>query len=204
MEVAECVVKRKSIRCFRKKEIEEKILCEILNAGIAAPSPKNIQPWRFKVVRKGLEKNRVLKSLSFSLEIAKKKWDNKGIIRKDVEEAFESVRIMQMADILIFVFLQIDKKDDKKDGVQWDLMATEKEATYIQAVGACIENMLLRATSLGIGSLWLCDFLYGYNSIIEEIKIELPLMGIVALGYPDKIEEKIPKKERVDLDRLII
>ena len=107
---------------------------------------------------------------------------------------------MQMADILIFVFLQIDKND----GVQWDLMATEKEATYIQAIGACIENMLLRATSLGIGSLWLCDFLYGYNSIIEEIKIELPLMGIVALGYPDKIEEKIPKKERVDLNRLII
>lgn len=77
MEVAECVVKRKSIRYFRKKEIEEKLLCEILNAGVAAPSPKNIQPWRFKVVRKGLEKNRVLKSLVFLRKLLKRS----GIIK---------------------------------------------------------------------------------------------------------------------------
>ena len=42
------------------------------------------------------------------------------------------------------------------------------------------------------------------SSIMEEIKIELPLMGIVALGYPDNIEEKIPKKERIDLKKLMI
>lgn len=204
MDVAECLVKRKSIRHFLDKEIEEEILFKILNAGIAAPSPKNIQPWRFKIVRNGLEKDRILNSLSFSLEMAKKEWDSKGIFRNDIETAFDSVKIMQMADILIFVFLQIDKKDNKNDGVQWDLMATEKEATYIQSIGACIENMLLRATSLGIGGLWLCDFLYGYNAMLEEIKIELPLMGMVALGYPDKVEEKIPKKERIDLKRLII
>ncbi len=204
MNVTECLVKRKSIRHFRNKEIEDKFLFEILNAGIAAPSPKNIQPWRFKIIRKGIEKNRILNSLSFSLEGAKKEWDNKNIIRKDIEAAFESVRIMQMADILIFVFLQIDKKDNKNDGVQWELEATEKEVTYIQAIGACIENMLLKATSLGIGSLWLCDFLYGYNAILEEMKIELPLIGMVALGYPDEIEKKIPKKERIDLNELIL
>ncbi len=204
MNVTECLVKRKSIRHFRNKEIEDKFLFEILNAGIAAPSPKNIQPWRFKIIRKGIEKNRILNSLSFSLEGAKKEWDNKNIIRKDIEAAFESVRIMQMADILIFVFLQIDKKDNKNDGVQWELEATEKEVTYIQAIGACIENMLLKATSLGIGSLWLCDFLYGYNAILEEMKIELPLIGMVALGYPDEIEKKIPKKERIDLNGLIL
>lgn len=204
MDVAECLVKRKSIRHFLDKEIEEELLFEILNAGIAAPSPKNIQPWRFKIVRNGLEKNRILHSLSFSLDVAKKEWDSKGIFRKDIKAAYESVKIMQMANVLICVFLQIDKEDNKNDGVQWNLMATEKEATYIQAIGACIENMLLRATSLGIGGLWVCDFLYGYNSMLEEIKIELPLMGMVALGYPDKIEEKIPKKERVDLNRLII
>lgn len=42
MEVVECVIKRKSIRHFREKEIEEKLLCEILNAGIAAPSTLNL------------------------------------------------------------------------------------------------------------------------------------------------------------------
>lgn len=204
MDVVECLTKRKSIRHFTDKEIEEELLFEIINAGIAAPSPKNIQPWRFKIVRKGLGKNRILNSLIFSLEVARKEWNRKGILRKDIETAFESVKIMQMADVLICVFLQIDNKDNKNDGVQWSLMATEKEATYIQAIGACIENMLLRATSLGIGSLWLCDFLYGYNAVLEELKVDLPLMGMVALGYPDKIEEKIPKKERVDLTELVI
>ena len=204
MDVTECLAKRKSIRHFRNKKIEDKFLFEILNAGIVAPSPKNIQPWRFKIVSSGVEKNRILNILKFSLETAKKEWDNKNIIRQDIEEAFESVRSMQMADVLIFVFLQLDKIDNKNDGVQWELSATEKEATYIQAIGACIENMLLKATSLGIGSLWLCDFLYGYNAILEEMKIELPLIGMVALGYTDEIEEKIPKKKRKDLNRLIL
>ena len=42
---------RRSIRKFKSEPISEMDLHTILEAGIAAPSSKNRQPWHFTVVR---------------------------------------------------------------------------------------------------------------------------------------------------------
>ena len=35
----------------------------------------------------------------------------------------------------------------------------------IQSVGAAIQNMLLAAQDLGLGSLWICDVFYAYEQL---------------------------------------
>ncbi|MCR3884696.1 nitroreductase family protein [Methanotrichaceae archaeon M04Ac] len=51
MEVSEAIKKRRSIRKYQPRKIENDKLDRILEAGRLAPSAKNLQEWKFVVVR---------------------------------------------------------------------------------------------------------------------------------------------------------
>ncbi|MBN1538455.1 MAG: nitroreductase family protein [Anaerolineales bacterium] len=51
MSVMEAIRTRKSVRSFLDKPVEEEKLNEVLEAARLAPSAKNLQEWRFVVVR---------------------------------------------------------------------------------------------------------------------------------------------------------
>ena len=51
MELYEAIQKRHSVRSYQKKAVEEDKLTRVLDAGRAAPSARNLQPWKFVVVR---------------------------------------------------------------------------------------------------------------------------------------------------------
>ncbi len=80
---------------------------------------------------------------------------------------------MKTADCLICVFLDKDYAfDHTKD---------------CQSIGACIENMLLTATSLGIGSCWIGEILDRQIEVKELLQVDkdrYDLMAIISLGYP--------------------
>jgi len=50
MEIVEALRTRKSIRCFKPDPIPQKVLKEILEAAMQAPSTMNTQPWEFVVL----------------------------------------------------------------------------------------------------------------------------------------------------------
>lgn len=65
----------------------------------------------------------------------------------------------------------------------------------IQSVGACIENMLLRAHDKNIASLWI-----GYILEIEEelkkiLKTDKKLIASIALGYSEAKPKPRPRKD---------
>lgn len=51
MSVLEAIQKRQSIRKYKKEPIPENILRRVLEAARLAPSGKNLQPWKFILVR---------------------------------------------------------------------------------------------------------------------------------------------------------
>lgn len=51
MEALKCIMTRRSIRKYRPGTIPEARLRKILEAAMQAPSARNLQPWRFVVVR---------------------------------------------------------------------------------------------------------------------------------------------------------
>ncbi|WP_182187608.1 nitroreductase family protein [Pectinatus frisingensis] len=73
---------------------------------------------------------------------------------------------------------------------------------HVQAIGAALQNMLLTANDLGLGTCWIGEILKNE----EEIKILLnvpagyELMAVVSVGYP-KI---VSKGQRKPLDQAII
>jgi len=50
MDVFDCIKSRHSVRSYSEQQVEESIIKELIHAAICAPSGKNGQPWRFKVV----------------------------------------------------------------------------------------------------------------------------------------------------------
>jgi len=80
--------------------------------------------------------------------------------------------ILQSASVLIAVFL-------------------DKEVSYdytkdCQAVGACLQNLLLSLHSMDLGAVWIGEILKNKERVIEILKLpeRLELMAIVAVGYP--------------------
>ena len=73
----------------------------------------------------------------------------------------------------------------------------------IQAIGACLQNMLLAIHHLGLGGVWLGEILKNRKQV--EALLEVPdgveLMAVVALGHP---AEKPGKGTRKPLEQVII
>lgn len=86
------------------------------------------------------------------------------------------------ADCLIVVFL------DKAQSYHY--------VKDVQAIGACIQNMLLQATALGIGSCWIGEILNRAEDVnsLTGVSDNMELMAVIALGYSsDNIEQPIKK-----------
>ena len=62
MKVSEAIRTRRSIRVFRPRPVEEEKLMRVLEAGRLAPSARNMQEWRFVVVRDKATRERLAKA----------------------------------------------------------------------------------------------------------------------------------------------
>ncbi|UCG79027.1 MAG: nitroreductase [Nitrospirota bacterium] len=72
-----------------------------------------------------------------------------------------------------------------------------------QAIGACIQNMLLAAHALGLGSVWLGEILNKSDSVnsLLDISDEMGLMAVIAIGHP--ADRKATSKRR-DISEVIL
>lgn len=57
-----------------------------------------------------------------------------------------------------------------------------------------IENMLLRAVDLGLGTLWIANTCFAYPELIDYIGTDKQLIGAIAVGYPAERPVARPRK----------
>ena len=113
-----------------------------------------------------------------------------GQAKKDeVAQATRYGEIIRKAPVCVAVFL---------DG----------EACYhpgkdAQGAGACLQNMLLAAHSLGLGAVWLGEILKNSDMVRNSLGLAstMELQAVVALGHP---KHRNQKSERKPLDELIV
>ena len=70
MEFYEVIKKRKSVGKYKSDPVPENVLSRILEAGRIAPSAKNIQPWRFIIVRESKLKKKIAEASRGQLWLA--------------------------------------------------------------------------------------------------------------------------------------
>ncbi len=73
----------------------------------------------------------------------------------------------------------------------------------LMAIGACIQNMLLQAHSMGLATCWLGEILNKKTEVHEYLDLDkdLELLAVIAMGYPD---EELTEASRRPLKSLLI
>lgn len=187
MNINEIIMNRFSCRKFSNMALDNSQITEILNAARYAPSPKNRQPWRFYIIRN--------ESKTEFLKIFRdtgKEFCHADRLNECNSET-QTYNILNTADTIILVFnVYYSRTIFDTDDFLFDV-------TNIQAIGAAIQNMLLKATAMGIGSLWVCDIFSHNHQICSQYCPDGQLIAAVALGYPEKDIFKSSRKPLKDL-----
>jgi len=95
-------------------------------------------------------------------------------------------KIVKGANVLIAVFLDNSLSYDRTKDTQ--------------AIGACIQNMLLYIHSIGLGAVWLGEILKSKDRLIELVEgpKECELMAVIALGHPAEKGGRVSRKKSAD------
>jgi nitroreductase len=174
MNTLDTIAARRSIRKFKSAPIPEEALHAILMAGMQAPSGKNRQPWCFYVIR---EDKRAEMVCVLREGIARVKADG-----EDPGSSEWSANVMEQAPVTVFVF--------DPEGMQpWMAHSIGQNFDAVvntQSIGAAIQNMLLAALELGLGSLWICDVFYAYEELQKWLGAKGAMIAAISLGYADE------------------
>ena len=182
MEVLKAIEDRRSIRMFKGDEPSKEMIEDILNCGRLAPSAKNRQPWYFAIAKSDIKDKIADLMINYS-----KKADGKEERAKlgCPSSVNPTANVIKQAPILILVFRE---KDD--NWIVGDNLS----------IGACVENMCLKAEDLGLGSLWIRDTVYAAQEIADLVKrSNMELNCAVALGYAYQSPKKRPRKDLKDI-----
>lgn len=176
---------RRSIRKFKVDEVPHEALVQILEAARIAPSSRNGQTWKFLVL--GPEsKERALSAMDRGI---REKMENGGN-RQTLAGAAHTLRIMKSAPALIFVV----NPEAGPMLAPIEGMPHAMELLDTISVGAAVENMILEAETLGLGTLWIGFTIVAYDEIVEALGIEGQLISAIAVGYPDEQPAARPRK----------
>jgi nitroreductase len=191
MDTLTAIESRRSVRKFRDDTIPEDKLEAILRAASLAPSGKNRQPWRFVVV-KADKRPEMVRLMREGIEEKKARGEATG-------SAEWTIKVMEMAPVTVFVF--------NPEGVQpWlphDVRQMFSDIVNVQSVGAAIQNMLLAAQDLGLGSLWICDVFSAYEGLQAWTGESGEMIAAVSLGYAAESPEARPRKPMGDVVRYL-
>jgi nitroreductase len=185
------IAARRSIRAFKEEGLAEEVVRKILTAASQAPSGKNRQPWRFVTVQ-GAKRAEMVGVLREAVAAFKSRGEDTG-------SADWTVNVMERAPLTVFVFNEhgIDPWLDHS------VDQTFQELVDVQSIGAAIQNMLLAATDLGLGSLWIADVLYAVTELKAWLEEKGQLVAAVSFGVPNESPDARPRKPLDEIMRRI-
>lgn len=188
------ITARRSIRKYKNTPVDKSTIEHLIQYASFAPSTKNRQPWKF-VIYLGDEKEKLTNAMERGLD---REANGKTILPDSafgLPDAFHTLKIMKEAPVLIVV---LNTNGDSP----YEPINTDRRISEIcdsLSIGAAIENMLLEATKLGLGTLWIANSCFAYPELVECVGTEDQLVSIVALGYPDESPDMSPRKAMRDI-----
>lgn len=167
MEFSDVVCRRRSVREYQNQEVPLTTVKEILRLASYAPYPKITPNW-YSIVFHGQEKKELNKELLKYL-----------LLKRDVgSSTHNSIKICIKAPVLLLIYSMYNHQTNSL----YDELLNH---SYIQSSGAYIQNILLCATNLGLGSLWVNDILFFRDEIASYVGKSDYLVSCVLLGVPN-------------------
>ncbi len=190
-EALRTIASRRSVRSFTKDDVSDDQVTTLLRAANQAPSAHNQQAWRFIVLRgekkQGLAQLVTTRSASFPRPAA-------ALLRMGAKSILSAPVVIAVANT----------GDLIRHGT--DLFQVEKEMAHdffrtmeIQSSAAAVQNILLAATSLGLGTVWLGILYLIKDDVLRFLgEPEGEFMAVVPVGVPVKIGSG-PQKHSLEL-----
>lgn len=177
-EVLKAIKSRRSVRKYRQEQISEESLNSIIEAGIYAPTAHNEQPWHFTIIQNQEMLQHINEKVKELMAKSNVEWIQKMSSNPNFQMTYN-------APTLIIV-------SGRKNAMAWEADCA-----------AAIQNMLIAAESLNIGSVWLglVRFLFEQGGEVSKLGIPegyQPYYG-VALGFKAREKEQIAPKRNLDV-----
>jgi len=169
MEVLEAIKTRRSIRRYKTTPVDGKTIELVLEAARWAPSWSNTQCWRFIVVRDGKIKAELANITTYN------------------NPSTEAIR---NAPVVIVACAEVGKS-----GYYAGESATDKGDWYMFDVALAMQNLVLAAHSLGLGTVHTGLFDAKKAASILGVPEGFCVVEMTPLGYPDQEPKLRPRKE---------
>ena len=170
MELIEAIKNRRSIRKYKNTPVKERDLETVLDAARWAPSWANTQCTRFIVVKDAKKKAEVMETLSPN-----------NPSRVAIDEA----------PVLIVACAELGRSGYKKGEV-----STDKGDWFMFDAGLAMQNLVLAAYALGLGTVHIGLFDAKKAAEILEVPEGFVVVEMTPLGYPD-MEGKTPSRKEL-------
>ena len=167
---------RRSIRFFKNDTIPDEHIKMILEAARWAPSPSNSQPWEFIVIRDPKVKEDLQNTMDRVAKTVRQKYPQFPwhTIARDP-------KMISEAAVIVAVCADFNRKEIAK----YNIMPPEHKRNIVSwSVAAAIQNMMLMAAALGIGSVWISPLWVEGITQLLHIPETLELFTLLPLGYP--------------------
>ena len=169
-EALEVIKARTSIRSFTGEKLTDEQIHTLLDAAMAAPTDANIQPWRFIVIT-----------------------DDE--IKSGLYQGKQHKHMVETAGAVIVVCGQTTRMVHPRGAADDAELVATPNKYWFEDCSAATENLLLAATALNLGAVWLSC--YPSDRIVDRIRAYLNIpedvtpLAIVPVGYP--AEHPTPK-----------
>jgi nitroreductase len=182
-EMLKTIKRRRSVRSYAKRGVEDEKLQLILEAARLAPSATNVQPWHFYVVRDA----EMRKKIAYFMPMM-----TYGLINAFIEEA--PILIIGTAARQDFIH-KAAALISHKDWAEMDVVIA-------------LEHMALQAAELDLGTCWIGWF----NERKVKKLLKLPrgrrIVALLTLGYPKEASTPeaiggLPAKPRKPIEDIV-
>ncbi|PKM76271.1 MAG: nitroreductase [Firmicutes bacterium HGW-Firmicutes-15] len=176
MEFFDVIKNRRAVRQYKPDLLSKEDILKILDAGNWAPSGRNLQQWDFIVVS-GEKKIEMGKSYKVISEVYTADWE------QSARDAFVQYAATYGGAPVIIVVLT---DADKIPGIR---------KMNLESASAAMENILLAARALGLGTCWMTGPLQDEASIRQILHIpeSKEIVAVTPLGYPVAFPEAPPR-----------
>jgi nicotinate-nucleotide--dimethylbenzimidazole phosphoribosyltransferase len=173
---------RRSVRFFENTPVSDEQIRMVLEAGRWAPSASNAQPWIFIVIKDAKRKSDLLSAMTTVGSRVKKEhpdfpWEEQA------RQMPRDPRLVYNAPVLIAICADLNTKSLRK----YDAMSVDfRKELVMLSIAAAIENMMLMAAALGLGSLWMSPAFTEEVERLLHIPPDQRLAAMIPLGYPQR------------------
>ena len=203
MPFIDLAAKRRTVRQFAVDALPLEQIETVLQAGLLAPSPNDSKPWKILVITNRDLLQQMKKAVHERLE---QLFPN---VEPELQGRLQKVKTFSaiFADApVVFAILAKPYEamiDELLIGTEitHDQINAWRNYPDIQSVGAVVQNMLLAATEMAVGSVWVSGALVASQALEALLKTdEFRLQALVAMGKP---LTKPPSKPMPNLDDLV-